>query len=100
MTITPDNKDWTFVLDSPCPECGYDASLITGPEVADALRDALDYWPPVLERENVRERPNPETWSPLEYACHTRDVFRVFTRRLNLMLEEDDPVFDSWDQDK
>jgi hypothetical protein len=38
-------------------------------------------------------------WSPLEYACHVRDVFDVFTRRLELMLTENDPLFDNWDQD-
>jgi hypothetical protein len=24
MTITPDTKDWTWVLERPCPECGFD----------------------------------------------------------------------------
>ncbi len=28
-----------------------------------------------------------------------RDVFRVFDRRLHLMLEEDEPSFANWDQD-
>ena|SRR5690554_2170596 len=100
MSITPDTKDWTFVLDRACPECGYDATRIAGAEVADALRDAIDKWPAVLARADVRERPDPQTWSALEYGCHTRDVFRVFVRRLNLMLEQDNPVFDNWDQDK
>lgn len=100
MTITPDTKDWTFVLERACPECGFDSNAITGPEVAGALRDALEVWPDVLRREDVHERPNPTTWSPLEYACHVRDVCRVFVRRLNLMLEEESPTFDNWDQDK
>lgn len=100
MTITPDTKDRTFVLDEVCPECGFDANAVTGAEVADRLRAAIAQWPEVLERADVRERPTPSTWSALEYGCHTRDVFRVFIRRLNLMLEEDDPVFDNWDQDK
>src|SRR5690606_6024143 len=82
------------------PECGFDANAVTGAEVADRLRAAIAQWPEVLERADVRERPTPSTWSALEYGCHTRDVFRVFIRRLNLMLEEDDPVFDNWDQDK
>jgi hypothetical protein len=25
VTILPDTKDWTWVLDRPCPECDYDA---------------------------------------------------------------------------
>ena|SRR5579871_5162405 len=24
MTIAPDTKDWTWVLERPCPECGFD----------------------------------------------------------------------------
>ena len=39
-------------------------------------------------------------WSPLEYACHVRDVFRLFDHRLGLMLTEDDPLFANWDQDE
>jgi hypothetical protein len=39
-------------------------------------------------------------WSPLEYACHVRDVFVLFDQRLQLMLTEDDPLFANWDQDR
>lgn len=38
-------------------------------------------------------------WSPLEYACHVRDVFTLFDQRLHLMLDEDDARFANWDQD-
>ena len=43
--------------------------------------------------------PAPTVWSPLEYACHVRDVCDLFDRRLALMLTEDDPLFENWDQD-
>jgi hypothetical protein len=39
-------------------------------------------------------------WSPSEYGCHVRDVFRLFDFRLELMLAEDDPMFPNWDQDE
>ena len=39
-------------------------------------------------------------WSPLEYACHVRDVFRLYDERLRLMLAETDPLFPNWDQDE
>jgi len=39
-------------------------------------------------------------WSPLEYGCHVRDVFRKFDERLALMLAKDDPKFENWDQDR
>ncbi len=47
----------------------------------------------------LRSGPTTSTWSPLEYACHVRDVFRIFDARLGLMLTEDDPTFANWDQD-
>ena len=47
----------------------------------------------------ARRRPAPEVWSPLEYACHLRDVARLFDTRLRLMLTTDEPRFDDWDQD-
>ena len=28
MTIEPDTKDWTWVLDRPCPECGFPERLV------------------------------------------------------------------------
>src|SRR5205814_453895 len=43
--------------------------------------------------------PDKLTWSTLEYACHVRDVFRRFDGRVQLMLDEDDPLFANWDQD-
>src|SRR5690606_19353737 len=36
----------------------------------------------------------------LEYACHVRDVFRIFDERLRQMLTEDAPTFANWDQDE
>ena len=39
-------------------------------------------------------------WSRLEYACHVRDVHRIFAERVQLMLDEDSPEFDNWDQDE
>ena len=99
MPIAPDSKDWTWVLDRPCPECGFDASTQSVAEVARLVRDNTARWPAVLERADVRQRPSPDRWSALEYACHVRDVFRLFDQRLHLMLDEDDPTFANWDQD-
>jgi hypothetical protein len=70
VPIVPDDKDWTWVLERPCPECGFDASAVPPASVA-----------------------------PLEYACHVRDVCTLYHRRLDLMLREDDPLYPNWDQD-
>ena len=99
VSIEPDTKDWTWVLERPCPECGYDASGVEATEVADAVRRNAVSWIAVLERPDVGRRPNSKTWSPVEYACHVRDVFRLYDYRLSLMLDQDDPLYPNWDQD-
>ncbi|HEY3436228.1 MAG TPA: DinB family protein [Actinotalea sp.] len=98
--IEPDTKDWTWVLTRPCDECGYDAASVAGPQVADRVVDLAERWVEVLARPDATVRPAPFVWSPLEYACHVRDVFGVFTGRVNLMLDQDDPTFPNWDQDE
>jgi hypothetical protein len=98
--IGPDTKSWTWVLDQACPECGLDLSTFTGREVPTMIRDSVPRWRTVLARADVRKRPEATVWSPLEYACHARDVFRVFRTRVGLMLTEDSPVFARWDQDE
>ncbi len=98
--IEPDTKDWTWVLERRCPQCGEDARRIRPDQVAELVRDCADQWARVLTHAPaVMDRPSPDVWSPLEYGCHVRDVFELFDRRLALMLAEDDPVFDNWDQD-
>jgi hypothetical protein len=99
MTIVPDTKNWTWVINSACPECGFDASSIAASEVPRLLRDNANKWQSVLiKRADVRDRPRDDVWSPLEYGCHVRDVCRVFVQRVRLMLAEDDPQFPNWDQ--
>ncbi len=43
----------------------------------------------------LRARPEaePDTWSPLEYSCHVRDVFGVQRERILLALAEATPTF-------
>jgi hypothetical protein len=97
--ITPDTKDWTWVLETPCPDCGYDAGSVPPGTIGDRVRAALPRWQAVLQRRDATDRPAPDVWSPAEYACHVRDVFRIFDERLRLMLSVDDARFSNWDQD-
>jgi DinB superfamily len=99
VVIIPDTKDWTWVLQRPCPECGLQPETVGRSDIAPALRQNAAEWVEVLRRPDVRERPHPDVWSPLEYACHVRDVFVVFDERLRLMRTQDDPLFPNWDQD-
>lgn len=98
--IVPDDKDWTWVLERACPECGFDGSDLEPAVVPSLVRDCARDWATLhAEGRITSERPGPTTWSPLEYACHVRDVFLRFDVRTALMLDTDDPVFENWDQD-
>lgn len=87
------------MLDTPCPECGFDAVAIKATDVATQVRDIAPAFEAVLDRPDARDRPEPGVWSPLEYGCHVRDVCRVFNDRVHLILSQDDPLFPNWDQD-
>ena len=102
MPIVPDTKDWTWVLERPCPECGFDASTLAATDVAGLVRENAEAWQRVLARpdDELTARPSEDRWSALEYACHVRDVLRLYDQRLALMLTEDDPDFANWDQDE
>jgi hypothetical protein len=100
VTITPDTKDWTWVLRGPCPECGLDTSSVAPADIPAMIRANAGAWREPLAAPSAADRPRPDKWSPLEYGCHVRDVFRVFHVRLGLMLTEDDPLFPNWDQDE
>jgi hypothetical protein len=41
----------------------------------------------------LRERPAPEEWSPYEVLAHMRAVNDLISKRIALMLEEDNPEF-------
>jgi hypothetical protein len=95
-----DTKDWTWVLDRPCAECGFDASSVGPSEVAELLRAATAALGEAVLAPGSDIRPQPEVWSPLEYGCHVRDAFIVFGTRFASMVQTDDPSFPDWNQDE
>ena len=100
MNIPPETKDWTWVLSERCPECGFDTSDPMRGDLSALAATVGDRWvAAVAEADDLTTRPDPLVWSPLEYACHVRDVFALASYRCGLMLDEDDPVFANWDQD-
>lgn len=98
--IEPDTKDWTWVLTRTCPDCGFEPALINRADVAGRIREDAADWVHRLAAPDVRTRAVPGVWSTLEYACHVRDVHRIFDHRVHLMLHEDEPQFPNWDQDE
>lgn len=98
--IVPDQKNWTFVLDSVCPQCRYDVRTVTPTDVIGQLPDGVERYLAVLSRPKARVRTNPARWSDQEYAAHVAQMLVIMDGRLDLMLEHDEPVFPNWDQDQ
>lgn len=101
-----DDKDWRWVLERPCPECGFDASSVDRDDLGPQVRSNAAAWRALLSRGaavKVRPPSGPDrgpVWSALEYGAHVRDVYDLFQRRINEMLRHDNPTFAEWDQDQ
>lgn len=96
----PDTKDWTWVLQEPCSDCGFDARAADRDRIAALTGAVTSLWCETFAAVEVpARRPAPRVWSPLEYACHVRDVVELASYRVTLMLDEDDPAYPNWDQD-
>jgi hypothetical protein len=97
--IEPDDKDWTWVIERPCPECGFVAAdhdpLATGA----SIRANAATWVELLGRPDAATRTRTDRWSVLEYGAHVRDVLVIYRGRLGRMLTEADPLYENWDQD-
>lgn len=94
----PDDKDWTWVVERRCPDCGFAAGEVAATRIPSTIEELTAPWLEVLAKRTSGVRPAPAVWSPLEYGCHVRDVCRLFTIRLRRMLSETGPRFDEWDQ--
>jgi len=82
-------------LDDACPECGFTYTATRNEAVGWLLSDAqmfIDTFR-AFDDEAARQRPLPDVWSPLEYACHVRDVLRVQRERVLLAQREEEPAF-------
>ena len=98
----PDDKDWTWVLDSVCPECSHDVRAFDRSTIGRLIRENAAEWTTVLQADpnQLRTRPQPDKWSALEYGFHVRDVYELYDYRLSLMLDQDGPNYPNWDQDQ
>ncbi len=105
----PETRDWTAVTRRPCEECGFDPATVAPAAVPVRIRDTVPRWRAVLAggatgAAVLTARPAPGVWSPLEYACHARDVCRTFAGRL-AQIRATRPAaqparFADWDQNE
>jgi len=83
-------------VDGRCDECGFDYDEPDLAAVLDRLGTQAGEYAGLLagmDDDTVRRRPDPDTWSALEYACHVRDVLDAQRRRIAQTLVEDRPSY-------
>lgn len=88
-----------------CAGCGLDWSSISPGDAEVAVRSFPRRWRAALgafgEDEDadalVRRRPEPSSWSAIEYACHLRDVLELYEGHVRSALVEDRPMIASAD---
>ena len=93
---------WLAIVESAtCAGCGLTASAGATGVIGGRIIEAAHRWQSLLDGDEatLRRRPDPSTWSALEYAVHVRDVLRVFDERIARMLVENDPDLGWWDHE-
>src|SRR4051794_40066813 len=86
-----------------CQECGFGYVLESPEGFAGQVRTAADAYSEILltaPEETLRRRPEPGTWSPLEYACHVRDVLLVQRERVLAARRTVTPVAEPMGRDE
>ena len=78
-----------------CTQCGFTYGTLSRHELSPRLRECGGAYGERLAADAVvlRTRLTPGQWSPLEYACHARDVALMQRDRLYVALVEDEPSF-------
>jgi hypothetical protein len=99
VTLQPDARFFEFVgydtLSESCADCGFIYAQ-TRTELLAWLQSDIGAFVARFEdidASRARVRPEPDTWSPLEYACHVRDVLRVMRERIELAQREFEAAF-------
>jgi hypothetical protein len=95
-------------MPEPCAECGFDFDAVSVGEGIEKLRSLPRRYRAPLTRflagedgdAVVRQRPDPDTWSAVEYAAHMRDVVMLWGWALNKVFKEDNPVLPAPTQDE
>ncbi|SLM92553.1 MULTISPECIES: DinB family protein [Brevibacterium] len=90
-----DTRDWTFVIDEGCEQCGY--APHDPATTAQRLLALPSRWNAVLRRDDAAVRPRDGVWSPLEYAGHSRDLAIALGERITAMLDAQNPTFADYD---
>jgi DinB superfamily len=85
-----------------CAECGFEYRLDDATSAGAAIVDGAVALADLAaeDRPDLRARPDPQTWSPLEYTCHVRDVLLVQRERVLMARRLNQPSFDPMGRDE
>ena len=89
-----------------CRQCGLEYDSLAPQDAIQALRSFPRRYREVIgpfidDDEVLRRRPNPDTWSALEYTAHVADILEAMTPQLVEVVQKDNPKLeDPLDQDQ
>jgi len=86
-----------------CGGCGFEYDLTRAPDAAAHIVDGVAAIAGLLGETaagRLRARPQAETWSPLEYGCHVRDVLLVQRERVLAARRTERPSFEPMGRDE
>jgi hypothetical protein len=85
-----------------CQECGFEYDLARAESAGAGIVAGAARFAAVLRADTaeLRRRPGPATWSPLEYGCHVRDVLTVQRERVLTARRTDRPSFEPMGRDE
>ena len=77
-----------------CMACGFDGGSFDAAGLLDALRGLGPSWTTLLDGAGdlLRVRPEPSTWSAVEYAAHSRDITELHRWAVDEALTGAEPV--------
>ena len=84
-----------------CPSCGFDGSVYDDRSLVDTIIGLGSRWRALLieAAPELRVRPEPETWSAIEYAAHSRDITALHVFGVEQALTEDEPAYPAIEAD-
>ncbi len=85
-----------------CAECGFEYDLSKASRAGQSIVEGVAEFAVILRARDVdvAARPQPSTWSPLEYGCHLRDVLLVQRERMLAARRTDRPSLDPMGRDE
>lgn len=89
-----------------CPGCGLDYDTVAPGDALAAVRSFPRRYRALLislgpdDDAVIRQRPEPGTWSPLEYTAHVADTTEAFAPAIRRMMAEDHPTISFFDSDE